>query len=198
MSLILQEDGFAILKEDSSNILTEELTAYTLLAETGSFTLTGNDASLRADRKLIAETGSFVLTGNDSSLRADRKLIAETGSFALTGYDAILKKFSRIIAETGVFTLTGIDAQIYRSKDGWILRQDISSEYTERTSPSTPWSERSGVTSNWDIRDDVGGLLLQEGGYKILQEDADAIIVGNIIYTKRTSPITNWTERTIP
>jgi len=43
-------------------------TDYPLTADTGSFTPTGNDAGLTAQRRLSADAGSFALTGNDAGL----------------------------------------------------------------------------------------------------------------------------------
>lgn len=42
--------------------------SYTLVANAGVFTLTGNVAGLRAARKLVAAKGTFILTGNPVTL----------------------------------------------------------------------------------------------------------------------------------
>lgn len=86
--------------------------SYTLVADSGTFTLTGTAADLDADRKLVAASGSFVLTGTDADLDADRKLVAGNGAFTLTGTDVSLLSGLRLTAESGTFTLTGTAADL--------------------------------------------------------------------------------------
>lgn len=63
-------------------------TAYTLTCDAGSFTLSGQDATLTKTSILVADAGSFSLTGQDATLALGRVLTAEAGSYALTGQDA--------------------------------------------------------------------------------------------------------------
>jgi len=86
----------------------------TMIAEPGSFTLTGNAAGLRVARRLTASTGTFVLTGNDTTLTysggggpTHYTLTADTGTFVLTGNAAALRVARRITASPGGYTLTG-------------------------------------------------------------------------------------------
>lgn len=83
--------------------------AYSLTAETGAFTLTGNAAGLAASRQLAAAAGSFALAGIDAGLKRGYPLIASAGTFALTGQAAALKADRGLAAGAGAFTLTGID-----------------------------------------------------------------------------------------
>lgn len=86
--------------------------AYTLTAAAGSFTLTGNDATLKVARKLSSDTVAFALTGNDSNFKASRKLAADTESFTLIGNDAEFTLSRKLVSETGAFALTGNDATL--------------------------------------------------------------------------------------
>lgn len=86
--------------------------SYTLLAETGVFTLTGVAAGLRVARLLTAQTATYSLTGQSVGLLARRYLAAGTGTYTLTGQDATIRAPYRLTAETGVFTLTGRDATL--------------------------------------------------------------------------------------
>ena len=90
--------------------------AYTLTAETGAFTLTGNDATLTkaSAYSLAANTGSFVLTGSDAGISGDRVLVAATGDITVIGSNAVLTKASAstLAAGAGSFTLTGNDATL--------------------------------------------------------------------------------------
>lgn len=99
-----------------------------ITAETGAFTLTGNDAAFKTTgvtsagtftevgqdagfkTKLACDTGSFALTGNDADFAIATKLVADAGSFALTGNDQANK--ITMVCETGAFTYTGNDATL--------------------------------------------------------------------------------------
>lgn len=85
---------------------------YTLTAEAGSYTMAGQDASLRSALKIAAGAGSYSLTGQDASLRFGRKIAAGAGSYSLTGQDAVLRAIRRIAAEGGSYALTGYDANL--------------------------------------------------------------------------------------
>lgn len=80
---------------------------YTLSAAYGSFTLTGNTASLKASRKITTSAGSYTLTGNTSSLKASRKLTGASGSFTLTGQAALLVTARKLVAAQGSYSLSG-------------------------------------------------------------------------------------------
>lgn len=91
---------------------------YSLLAEAGTFTLTGNDAALRRGYALTANLGTFTLTGNDAGLRAARQMPAAVGSFTLTGIATGLRAARRLTASPGAFVLTGNDATLTYSGAG--------------------------------------------------------------------------------
>jgi hypothetical protein len=142
---------------------------YDLVAEVGSFTLTGQDADLLAQRKLVAEVGSFVLTGFDAILRKGYIIAAEVGTFALTGFDAALLFARKLIAETGSFVLTGFDASLnkgYRMMadagefvltffglGGWIGMQKNSSTWENGGKNSSTWNNGSKNSSTWSNTD---------------------------------------------
>ena len=85
---------------------------YTMPAALGTYSLTGNDAGIKADRKILAAQSSFALTGNDTGLKADRKILAAQSSFALTGNVALFKASRKLIASLGSFGLTGNDVAL--------------------------------------------------------------------------------------
>lgn len=94
---------------------------YTLTADQGSFTLTGQVAALQAARTLTAESGSFTLSGQAAGLAAGRKLLADAGTFSLTGQDAGLTYTPSgaaytLSAEAGLFTLSGQSAALSASR----------------------------------------------------------------------------------
>jgi hypothetical protein len=63
---------------------------YTLDAETGSFTETGNDATLAPTRSLTASAGTFSLAGNDVLATAERVLSLAAAAILLVGNAADL------------------------------------------------------------------------------------------------------------
>lgn len=85
-------------------------TNYTLAADGGAFTLTGNNAGLRVSRSLVAAGGSYAFTGSDAGLRVSRRVVAASGAFTLTGDNATLAKVRRLAADGGSYVLMGQDA----------------------------------------------------------------------------------------
>lgn len=81
-------------------------------AEVGSFTYTGQDATLDADRSVNAEAGSFSYTGQNATLEIDRSFNAQAGSFAYTGQNTTLAAERDLNAESGTFSYTGQDAEL--------------------------------------------------------------------------------------
>lgn len=85
-------------------------TTYTLTANYGSFSLTGESANLNSARKLTASYGSFSLSGQAATLKSARKLTADYGSFSLAGQSATLKSARKLVADYGSFSLSGQSA----------------------------------------------------------------------------------------
>lgn len=84
--------------------------AYTLDCDAGTFTLTGQAATLSWGAKIDADRGQFILAGNDATLTNGYGIVAEMGAFTLTGRDAALTSVLSMTADVGVFALTGNDA----------------------------------------------------------------------------------------
>lgn len=89
---------------------------YSLTAAQGSFSLTGQAAGLRADRKLSAAQGSYTLTGQPAGLLQGRALAASLGSYALSGQAAGLFAQRRLSAAQGNYALTGQAAALVKSR----------------------------------------------------------------------------------
>lgn len=132
---------------------------YTLTAQHGSFTLTGQAANLRAARNLVAGAGAFTFTGQAAGLQVGRKLAAGTGAFTLTGNDATLTYTPGVTytlaADTGAFTLTGIAAGL---RAGRVLAADTGSYALTGNAAGFVYS--GGVAPSTDGQ---GGFL---GGFK--------------------------------
>lgn len=63
---------------------------FTLVADSGSYLLTGTSANLLYNRKILADGGVYLLTGSDVSLRYNRRLLADSGGYSLTGNEVTL------------------------------------------------------------------------------------------------------------
>lgn len=81
----------------------------TLTADQGSYTLTGQAATLSRQVRLTAEQGSYALTGQDADTAPAFKIAADQGSYVLTGQDAATRKGSTLLAGQGAYLLTGQD-----------------------------------------------------------------------------------------
>ena len=87
-------------------------TAYTLTADKGTFTLTGNATGLEAGRDLTATLQTYALTGNATGLLADRDLAAAVQSYTLTGFATGFDIDRNLIADLQTYSLTGYDASL--------------------------------------------------------------------------------------
>jgi hypothetical protein len=103
-------------------------TGYTLTADSGSFTLAGQDVSLLAGRLLDAASGTYTLTGQDVGLLRGLLLAADSGGFTLTGQDVGLLASRLLGADSGSFTLAGQDVTLtYNPLTGYTLTADSGS-----------------------------------------------------------------------
>lgn len=86
--------------------------SYTLTANSGSFALTGQSASLLANRRLSSLNGSFSLTGLGAALKLGRSLSAGSGAYNLSGQETGLRVSRLLTSGSGSFTLTGQNASL--------------------------------------------------------------------------------------
>jgi hypothetical protein len=82
---------------------------------TGTFTLSGQSANLLRGLKVTGGTGTFTLSGHAATLLHNHVVGAGVGSFTLSGQAATLVKSYPLSAGTGSFTLTGNDATFTRT-----------------------------------------------------------------------------------
>jgi hypothetical protein len=116
----------------------------TLIAASGSYVITGNDATLRKAVRMTAgerlgigsmaigstfrvggyiRIGSYVLTGNDVMLTytpagsgTHSTLTADSGSYVVTGNDVALKVGRKLVADAGTYAITGNDVSLPTAK----------------------------------------------------------------------------------
>jgi hypothetical protein len=80
---------------------------YTVVADAGTFALSGQPAGILAGRTIGADEGLFILSGQDAGLIASRVLPAFSTYFPFVGMDAGLYRGRTIVVEAGGFALTG-------------------------------------------------------------------------------------------
>lgn len=99
----------------------------TIVAEAGSYTVTGNAADTLHDRNLVAEAGSFALSGLPAATAQGYSSAAEAGAYSLTGGDADFQRDHVMAAEAGGYAVTGLDAattadvEATPEETGWTL-----------------------------------------------------------------------------
>jgi hypothetical protein len=93
-------------------------TAYTLTANNGTLTLTGQIATLTKSKVLTAQAGTLTLTGQSATITRSKRIVASNGTLTLTGQSAIIKRSKVITANNGTLTLTGQSATITRTTVG--------------------------------------------------------------------------------
>ena len=86
--------------------------SYNIVCAVGNYALTGFDAIISKTYLVVCETGSYILTGTDTTLKATYKLVCAVGNYTLTGIDVAISKAYQIICETGNYALTGIDTNL--------------------------------------------------------------------------------------
>ena len=77
--------------------------ANALVAETATYTYTGNNATLRVGKTLAANGASYSLAGNNSLLKYGRKLVAGAASYTYSGNNAVLSTFYAMTRYATIF-----------------------------------------------------------------------------------------------
>lgn len=86
------------------------VTAYTLTAAAGSYTLSGIAAALNAGKTLVADVGAYVLTGIAVAFPVALSMAAAVGTYVYTGVAAIVGRSIFLTAAAGSYTYTGVAA----------------------------------------------------------------------------------------
>ena len=89
---------------------------YTLTADQGALSLTGQAAALLASRKLGADSGAISMAGQSAAVLAGRLLAAAQGTLGFSGQTAGLLVSRLLAADSGALALTGQDAGLLASR----------------------------------------------------------------------------------
>lgn len=90
---------------------------YTLTAQKGSYSITGQSATVLKHKLLTAQAGSYSYTGNTTNITytpnaAIFTLTAQTGAYAINGKTATISRNRILSAQTGTYTFNGVSADI--------------------------------------------------------------------------------------
>jgi hypothetical protein len=91
-------------------------TVYALSCDAGSYSLSGQAATLAVSRAIAADAGSYALSGNSADITLSRALAFDAGSYAVTGRDATFVAGKAITLEAGSYAVTGHDATLTVSR----------------------------------------------------------------------------------
>lgn len=99
--------GAYVLSGQDARLVTDELNP-----EQGIYTLSGQAVSLKRGKKLTADQGSYILTGNDITPIRGYVLVGAQGAYALSGQDATFLIDYILAAAQGTYILTGNSADL--------------------------------------------------------------------------------------
>jgi hypothetical protein len=103
-------DGYSGTYFRIQDVVADDIvTGYSMSAEPGSYSMTGQGAGLKAARKMAADAGSYTFTGQAAALRAARKIAADAGSYLLTGQDVsfVYSKLGKNVRIVGINVIDG-------------------------------------------------------------------------------------------
>ena len=86
--------------------------AYSITALNGSYTVSGQTATISRNRALTASNGNYSITGQNTSLDFGRVLAASNGNYVVTGQSATLVRGRVLTASNGSYGVTGQSATV--------------------------------------------------------------------------------------
>lgn len=160
---------------------------FTLVADSGSYTLSGTLVDLKADRNVVADSGGYSLTGTDIGLAVGYKTLAESGTYNLTGTAINLKADRMMQALSGSYSLTGTDVGLAK---GYRAATDTGSYLINGTA--------TGLVVDRNILAESGSFILTGtaqdliAAKKILTQSGSYSLTGtdvNLIYTPTSGAV---------
>lgn len=166
---------------------------YTLTAQSGSYAISGQQATLLRHRNLTANTGTYNITGQFvnitySSTAAVYTLTAQAGSYSITGSSITLLKSKLLSASSGSYSIAGNSATISKNR----VLTTTAGSYTITGSsanltyvPLTPVYTLTAQTGVYNITGQTAQLLR----HRLLTTSA-----GSYIYTGQNITINKYTS----
>jgi hypothetical protein len=160
--------------------------AYTLTADAGSYTITGQTANLTSTRTLTADAGSYTIGGQDATLSYGRILTADAGAYTIGGQDASLTSTRTLTADAGAYTISGQDAALTSTRTltaeagAYVISgQDADLTYTPAGVSPPPPSVIIDVDGDIDLQ--IGHRVIQIRRPKRLElERAEKLVIKRV------------------
>jgi hypothetical protein len=89
---------------------------YTITALNGSYSVSGQTATVSRSRALDASNGSYSVTGQTATVSRGRSLIAFNGNYVVSGQSATLSRGCVLTASNGSYSVSGQTATVSRSR----------------------------------------------------------------------------------
>ena len=87
-------------------------TTYTLIADGGTYSYSGNNANTLFNRRLVADGGVYSYSGNNANTLFGRRVAADGGTYSYTGNNANTLFGRRVAADGGVYSYAGNNADL--------------------------------------------------------------------------------------
>ena len=182
-----RQRGGAIVWDDGSpasvilnNEFFEFVNSYSLTAESGSFTVTGQAAGLISNRILVAEEATVAVSGQAANMTAGRLLSAENASFSLTGQEAQFIKGFTLVADVGNFTVIGQAANLI-----------IARVVQANTGNVTVTGQDAGVRASRVLYSDFGSVTVtgQDAELRTLNNYSLTAAFGSVVFTGQAANV---------
>jgi hypothetical protein len=111
VAYLLLENGDYLLQEDGGKLDLEPL-EYIVVAQNGSYTLTGQAAAIYLGKVVLASAGSYSLEGQNATIARGKLLVADAGAYTLNGENATIQVLHVVNAQTGQYALSGQNADV--------------------------------------------------------------------------------------
>lgn len=107
-----ESGGFTITGQDATFVVGSALQNYEIDAQPGAFDLTGQTATTLAGKAINAQVGSLTVVGQAATLLRGASLNAQAGSLSISGQAATITATRSLPADAGSYVVTGQDAQL--------------------------------------------------------------------------------------
>jgi Ca2+-binding RTX toxin-like protein len=97
--------------------VTSGATNYTITAQAGTYSVTGQSATLLRSKLIVASNGSYAVTGQSATLLRSRLITASNGAYAINGQSVTITYGGGavnylLVAQAGSYAVTGSAASI--------------------------------------------------------------------------------------
>lgn len=102
---------------------------YTLTAQSGSYSVSGQSANLTRSRLLTADFGIYAVTGQSATILRSKVLVADPGAYSVTGQQVGINVNRMLTASPGSYSIAGQSATITKTAAGAYTLTALSGSY---------------------------------------------------------------------